>query len=152
MYLVYASLHDDRWTEKPHLMVKLEKLQSFEITTMNGEYEKEPAANLVDDDGAREIERKYEYCCIFVPEKGGSFEEHLYTYRSVGDLHNESILCAFVTSNKKTASWLYQQILHIHTYSDLASELGSIYFIADEIHHQNESLSFLFTSLCPPAE
>lgn len=130
MYLVTLSLHDDRLTDKSHLMTKVEKLQSFDITSMHSEFEVEPAQNIANDDGAREIERRLDWVGIFVPEKGGSFEKHLYKYKDSKSLCNESILAAFLTTSNDDVEYLVFRLLeaaehhtidnlqHLHEWSD----------------------------------
>lgn len=127
MYLVYASLQDDRWKEDAHVMVKMEKLQSFDITTMSGGFEIEPAQSVVDDDGRRDIERQYDFVCMFTPEKGGQFEEHLYQYRSIEDFHNESIIALFVISNHGAACNMMQTLFAVAECNDLFAGLCKVW-------------------------
>lgn len=132
MYLVYASLQDDKWTEDSHIMVKMERLQSFDITTMKGSFEVEPAQNVVDDSGRRDIERQYDYVCMFTPEKGGQFEEHLYQYRDVKDFHNESILALFVISDQNTACNMLQTLFAVAECNNLLAGLSKAWDEVDD--------------------
>lgn len=132
MYLVYASLQDDRLSDKSHIMVKMERLQSFDITTMNGKFETEPAQNIVDDGGRRDIERRYDYVCLFTPEKGGQFEEHLYKYKDSGQLFNESILAAFLTSSESEAAFITGRLIEASSSGHLLCDLQHLHEWSDE--------------------
>lgn len=125
MYLVTLSLHDDRLTDKSHLMTKVEKLQSFDITSMHSEFEVEPAQNIANDDGAREIERRLDWVGIFVPEKGGSFEQHLYKYKDIESLCNESVISAILTTDIKDVCHIAGTFLNTDG-ADIFDDLSSV--------------------------